>query len=495
VPEDDGLGVRKAPAQARQTAFGRAGIVSDCEGPPTNLDLECGGERTLQLWLVDIAMHGVDDRAERLHLLQYGGGREVARVDHRLGCRERLDAALRQAAAPLRHVGVGEDGDHGDDCVDRRATSGANAHAAAFPKGAIGNPTTVTKIAERQASSLSALPSTGPICDLVVGMISTPRNDATLSAEPAEEVARLAALVEEPLGDDDLQLALYLCFELHYRCFDHVDSAWEWDPTLLAVRAVLEEAFFDALESKLPPREPADPALVGELLFRLESEDDGVSLSRHLETKAGIAEFREFVVHRSFYQLKESDPHSWAIPRLDGPAKTALLEVQADEYGGGRPERMHSRLFAKTMRALGLDARENAYLAHAPGETLATVNLMSATGLRRSRRGAIVGHLAMFEMTSALPNRRYGNALRRLGYDVEATDFYDEHVEADAVHENIAAYDLAGGLARQEPELAEDILFGARALLLLEDRLGRHLLETWGEGKTSLRQALPAAVV
>jgi hypothetical protein len=96
----------------------------------------------------------------------------------------------------------------------------------------------------------------------------------------------------------------------------------------------------------------------------------------------------------------------------------------------------------------------------------------------------------MFEMTSALPNRRYGNALRRLGYGDEATDFYDEHVEADAVHENIAAYDLAGGLARQEPELAADILFGARALLYLEDRLARHLLEAWEDGRTSLRQPL-----
>lgn len=322
-------------------------------------------------------------------------------------------------------------------------------------------------------------------------MLSAPRVDATLSAALAEEAARLAALVEDPLGDDDLQLALYLCFELHYRSFPNVDPAWEWDPSLLAVRAALEEAFFGALEAELGPDEGlVDPAQIGDLLFRLESEDDGVSLSRHLEVEAGIKEFREFVVHRSFYQLKESDPHSWAIPRLDGPAKTALLEVQADEYGGGRPERMHSRLFAKTMRALGLDDRENAYLSRAPGVTLATVNLMSATGLRRSRRGAIVGHLAMFEMTSALPNRRYGNALRRLGFDPEATDFYDEHVEADAVHENIAAYDLAGGLARQEPELAADILFGARALLFLEDRFGRQLLEAWGQGQTSLRQPL-----
>lgn len=351
----------------------------------------------------------------------------------------------------------------------------------------------MNRVAEQQVDSSRVLPSAGPICDLVVGMLSAPQADATPSAGPAEEAARLAALVENPLGDDDLQLALYLCFELHYRSFPNVDPAWEWNPTLLAVRAVLEEAFFDALEAEIDLDGPVDPTQIGDLLFRLESEDEGVSLSRHLEVEAGIEEFREFVVHRSFYQLKESDPHSWAIPRLDGPAKTALLEVQADEYGGGRPERMHSRLFAKTMRTLGLDDRENAYLAHAPGETLATVNLMSATGLRRSRRGAIVGHLAMFEMTSALPNRRYGNALRRLGFGVETTDFYDEHVEADAVHENIAAYDLAGSLARQEPELAADILFGAQALLFLEDRLGRRLLDAWEEDRSSLRRPLVGA--
>ena len=250
--------------------------------------------------------------------------------------------------------------------------------------------------------------------------------------------------------------------------------------------------FFEALEAALGPGEPLDPKNVGDLLFRLEAADDGVSLSRYLETDGGIEEFREFVVHRSLYQLKEADPHSWAIPRLSGPAKAALLEVQGDEYGGGRPERMHSALFAKTMRALGLDDRENAYLGNVPGTTLATVNLMSALGLRRSRRGAIVGHLAMFEMTSSVPNRRYGNALRRLGFDAEATDFYDEHVEADAMHENIAAYDLAGGLGREEPELGEDIVFGARALLYLENRFARHLARRLGRRR---ELAAAAAVI
>jgi heme oxygenase-like protein len=334
-------------------------------------------------------------------------------------------------------------------------------------------------------------PACGPISELVCDLLSSSAGDAaSVASRAVGAVERLLDDVAEPLADDDLQLALYLCFELHYRSFSDVDPEWEWSPGLLAIRGALERAFLDALEVEIGPGEPVDPERVGDLLFRLEAADDGVSLSRHLEAVAGIEEFREFAVHRSIYQLKEADPHSWAIPRLCGPAKTALLEVQSDEYGGGRPERMHSLLFAKTMRALGLDDRENAYLFDVPGPTLATVNLMSATGLRRARRGAIVGHLAMFEMTSATPNRRYGNALRRLGFDAEATDFYDEHVEADAVHENIAAYDLAGGLARAEPELAADILFGARALLYLEDRFARRLLAAWQAGESSLRRPL-----
>ena len=36
------------------------------------------------------------------------------------------------------------------------------------------------------------------------------------------------------------------------------------------------------------------------------------------------------------------------------------------------------------------------------------------------------------------------------------------------MHEAVAAVDLAGGLARLEPELAADILWGARALVVVE---------------------------
>jgi hypothetical protein len=290
----------------------------------------------------------------------------------------------------------------------------------------------------------------------------------------------------EPLADDDLHLALYVCYELHYRSFAGVDERWEWDPRLLAVRAELE-AVFEAALRRAVAVEPVEPDAVEAELRRMVADDDGPPLSRTLEREARLEQFREFMTHRSAYQLKEADPHSWAVPRLAGRAKEALVEVQADEYGGGRPGRMHASLFAASMRAVGLDDTYGAYLDLIPGTTLATVNLMSLLGLHRRLRGGIVGHLAVFEMTSPEPNRRYGNGLRRLGFGREATEFFDEHVEADAVHEAVAAHDLAQGLAVAEPSLVRDILFGAAALLHLEARFADHLLGRWAAGESSLR--------
>jgi hypothetical protein len=293
---------------------------------------------------------------------------------------------------------------------------------------------------------------------------------------------------------EDLQLALYCCYELHYRGFEGVDDAWEWDAGLLALRAVLEAHFeADVLELAGPPADAPEPEEMDVALRELMLADDAPSVSTYVEREATLEQVLEFMVHRSAYQLKEADPHSWAIPRLHGPPKAALVEIQADEYGGGRPERVHAALFARAMKAVGLDPAYGAYLDQIPGVTLATVNLMSWCGLHRRRRGAIAGHLALFEMTSSIPNRRYAAGLRRLGLGSEdATAFFDEHVVADAVHESIAAVDLAGGLARQEPALAADVLWGARALTAFEGRWARHLMRAWANGASSLRESLLA---
>jgi hypothetical protein len=153
---------------------------------------------------------------------------------------------------------------------------------------------------------------------------------------------------------------------------------------------------------------------------------------------------------------------------------------------------MHASIFGVAMRQLELDDRYGAYLDLVPAITLASFNMMSMFGLNRRLRGAIVGHLAAFEMTSSIPNRLYGNGFRRLGLSSEATWYFDEHVEADAVHEQIAARDLAGSLAEDEPALVNDILFGAAACLAIDGRVAQHMLDSWATGQSSLLRPLPS---
>jgi hypothetical protein len=318
------------------------------------------------------------------------------------------------------------------------------------------------------------------------GPLSEHLIDRLIDPSGAVAAEDLGGAVSDTFGED-FQLSLYLLYELHYRSFRALDESLEWEPSLLTLRRALESGFEERLRDELPSPDPQiAPEELGAAVVALASVDDGPQLSRYMENQASIEEFEEFLIHRSAYQLKEADPHSWAIPRLAGPAKAALVEVQADEYGGGRPERVHATLFAKAMAALGLDPRYGAYLDRIPAVTLATVNVMSMFGLQRRLRGAIVGHLAAFETTSPLPNAGYAKGLRRLGLGEDALDFFDEHVEADSVHENIAIYDMAQGLARSEPELIPDILFGVQALLFLDARFATHALGRWERRASSL---------
>jgi hypothetical protein len=258
---------------------------------------------------------------------------------------------------------------------------------------------------------------------------------------------------------------------------------------VIAARRRLEDRFATGLAEELAVVDDGGP-IDRELSALVAAESgpgSGPPLSAYVRRSATLTEVRELVVHRSVYQLKEADPHSWGIPRLTGRAKAALVEIQVDEYGGGRPERMHATLFAATMRALGLDDTYGAYVDVVPAVTLATTNAISMFGLNRRRRGALVGHLAAFEMTSSLPNGRYGDGLRRLGFDRTATEFFDVHVEADAVHEQIAAVDLCGGLLATEPHLRADVLLGAATALHLDVRASAHLYDAWQAQRSSLR--------
>jgi hypothetical protein len=320
-------------------------------------------------------------------------------------------------------------------------------------------------------------PARGPLSAAVAHTI---RTGASLRAFPP--IGSIDVLI-----DDDAQLALTCCYELHYRGFDGVVAEMEWEPGLLRFRRELEAAFLRRVEDEIGPVRPTAHTAVLRELRALAEDGSGPSLSSFMEQRGTLAQMREFCTHRSAYQLKEADPHTWMIPRLVGRAKAAAVTIQYDEYGGGTRSAMHSELFATTMTALGLDPACGTYLDALPGTTLATGNLVSLFGLHRRWSAACVGHLALFEMTSVTPMARYAAALRRLGVGSDAARFYDVHVEADAWHEKIAQHELVDGHLESEPDSGGTIVFGARALAEVERRMAEALLHAWSLNQSSLR--------
>lgn len=313
----------------------------------------------------------------------------------------------------------------------------------------------------------------GPLSDAVIDALRTGADD------PAPAVGDA-----DPFGDD-LQLALYILYELHYQGFEGVDDEHEWSPGLLVLRRSLEEPFLAALRAGAGTHGDVESALSGLLVEPI--GDDGHSVSHFLQDHGELWQLREYAALRSLYHLKEADPHAWVIPRLYGRAKAAMVAVEFDEFGAGREEDIHARLYADLMTDLSLETAYGHYLDAAPADVLATVNLMSLFGLHRSLRGALVGHFAAVEVTSSPGSRRLAAALKRVGAGPAAQRFYDEHVEADAVHEQVVRRDVIGGLLADEPHLESDIAFGIEATGLLEDRLAARLLAAWRSNSTALR--------
>ncbi|MDF1606257.1 iron-containing redox enzyme family protein [Nocardioides sp. YIM 152315] len=305
-----------------------------------------------------------------------------------------------------------------------------------------------------------------------------PLTEELLAALRAGTDEFLGVLATAPTATgEDAALALWVLHELHYRGFAEVDDRFEWDPQLIRVRTLLERD----LEARLRARftRPEGLSFVDDV-FGWIDDHDGVSLARHVHRDADRDQVLDLLRARSLYHLKESDPASWLVPRLGVRAKAALMELQYDEYGDGDPNRLHHHLFALGMAACGLEPAYDAHYDAVPPEALEQSNALSMVGLQRRLRGAALGHLAAFEATSSVPSRRMAQGLERLGFPDELVGYYTEHVEADAVHEQLAVRTVCGAMLAEEPELEDDLWFGAFTCLDLEDRFARAMLDRWG---------------
>jgi len=185
---------------------------------------------------------------------------------------------------------------------------------------------------------------------------------AALREPPPPRPALLVSTgAREVFADDDLQLSLWICYELRTRGFDDVAAGWEDHPALAQFHAALEARWEEALRSLTETtQETTQPALL----------DD-----------EGVAELRR---HHAFWQ-----------PRRE--MRSVLRDIHGDAYGT-RSERTHSVLFTVTLRDL-----DPAGVDELPAVTLALVNALSLFGLHQRLVGALVGFLSAVDTIGGDP--------------------------------------------------------------------------------------------
>lgn len=333
-----------------------------------------------------------------------------------------------------------------------------------------------TEVVREATFGAATLPTPrGPLSSAVIEALAT-----------AEPVASAPVLDEvDPYGDD-LQLALKVSYELHYRGFHEVAADREWDVGLIAFREALDAHFIAAIRRDAQRLGRSDGA-VAEMAELTIDPADGEGVSYHLRDEGTWRNYLDYFALRSIYHLKEADPHAWTIPRLRPRSKAGFVAVEFDEFGGGRASAVHQQLYADLLAAAGLRNDYLGYLDSAPAAALATVNFMSSIGLHRSLRGAAIGHFAATEITSSPGSRRILEGLERLDAPEACRHFYREHAIADAVHEQVMRSDVVGGLLAEEPELEDDVVLGVRGFLITEDALADHLLSAWQAGRDAVQ--------
>lgn len=291
----------------------------------------------------------------------------------------------------------------------------------------------------------------------------------------------------DPL-DHDLQLALYVLNELHFGGWVEVSDDFEWDADVTVLRSELSAEFERRLRQAVPSVR-TDPRVEAHRLLDL----GGLSVSRHLRDVGTIGQVRESMILRTPYQSKEADPHTFAMPRFDGPTKRVFTEIQSGEYGVGH-RRSHSELFADALEGLGLDSTRNAHIDLCSGAALATSNLVTLGAMQRRLRGIVLGQLSLFEMDSVIPNQAMVDCCDRLELESSVRPFFHIHVMADTEHQQMVERSFLTEYPLIEPAQVDNVLLGMRAQSLIDHSIAADTVPAWRRGHSALNSSTLTSV-
>ncbi|AOS64616.1 iron-containing redox enzyme family protein [Actinoalloteichus hymeniacidonis] len=184
--------------------------------------------------------------------------------------------------------------------------------------------------------------------------------------------------------------------------------------------------------AQAPPFESL-PELMTALRDLLEFEErEGPSEhERFLAQEASLEQFKMVVADFAVDGLVESQSHLGIIPRLPGQARNTVMRVLIDEFGCGNNDQEHAELYRRLVAGLGMPTELAHYVAEAPAECLAYVNVFHWFAHRAPEPEYFLGAYAYFESSVLYAFRCYADAGARLGID---STYYTEHLHIDSFH-------------------------------------------------------------
>ncbi|GAB2619489.1 hypothetical protein [Pseudactinotalea suaedae] len=258
---------------------------------------------------------------------------------------------------------------------------------------------------------------------------------------------------------EDAALALVYLAELRRRGLEGVDDGWDGHPLLATARWTLSGPVRRGLERLADADEPHPRATGYAVVRQVIAMAARASAPSQSALACGFGEgvLEIEVALTAVQRLRERDARASLLPSLAGAprrllARTVAVAPSDDDVDDER------EALAAVLRGLDLADSTGANLDALPGPALWRIAVLDHLVSHRSSRAAALGWLAAADALAAAGRFVTGDALRTHGLPAATAEAWDACVIG-----HMSTLEAAEHLVDAEPQLATDVLLGARA--------------------------------
>ncbi|MDG4807551.1 iron-containing redox enzyme family protein [Micromonospora sp. WMMD1120] len=179
----------------------------------------------------------------------------------------------------------------------------------------------------------------------------------------------------------------------------------------------------------------------------------------YLSDEASVEDFRFYLAQETSLDPRFDDILALMQVGTAGPEKMEIASNYWDEMGGGRPEDVHTLLFARSLDVVGVDdayVRDNLLL-----DARISSNLSSCLALGRRHYYRAVGYFGVTEYLVPQRFKPFIAGWRRLGLPERGLAYHELHVRIDAVHAAGWFHNVVAPLVSANPRAGREIAAGA----------------------------------